>query len=113
MESLLTTNVMPIVLVVASLVQTALLAALGLALRRLHEDTTRAVDERLTPALLRAERVLTNLEHVATTVRERSDDVSRAMHSVQHAATRVGAVLGPRAAVAASVAGGLLSAVQR
>jgi hypothetical protein len=106
MESLLTTNVMLIVLVVASLVQTALLAALGLALRRLHEDTTRAVDERLTPALLRA-------EHVATTVRERSDDVSRAMHSVQHAATRVGAVLGPRAAVAASVAGGLLSAVQR
>jgi CRP-like cAMP-binding protein len=113
MDSVTTTNVILVVLAVASVMQTALLIAGGLAAVRAYREVTRLVEDTVAPSLRRLEGVLTNLEHTSAVVRTRTDDVSRALDSARQTASHLGAVMWPRAAVVAGVAGGVLGAFRR
>jgi hypothetical protein len=113
MERLDTTNVILIVLAAASIVQTLLVIGVALGAMRAYQAATRTLDTRLTPLLLRLEGVLTNLEHTSAVVRTRTDDMSRAIDSVQNTAGRVSAVMWPRAAMVAGVAGGVFGVMKR
>jgi CRP-like cAMP-binding protein len=113
MDTVATTNVILLVLAVASLAQTALLVALAVGAMRAYRDVTRLIAAEVTPSLLRLEGLLTNLEHTSALVRTRTDDVSRALDSARQTASQLGAVMWPRAAVVAGVAGGVLSAIRR
>jgi hypothetical protein len=107
------TNWILIVIAAASVVQVLVVIAFALGALRAYRETTKLVDAKLTPALLRLEGVLINLERTSAVVRTRTDDVNRALDSARHTATRVGAVMGPRAAMVAGVAGGVLGLVKR
>lgn len=113
MDSVTTTNVILLVLAVASVAQTVLLVAAGLGAMRAYRELTRLVEAKVAPSLLRLEGVLTNLEHTSAVVRTRTDDVSRALDSARQTASHLGAVMWPRAAVVAGVAGGVLGAIRR
>ncbi len=113
MERLDTTNMILVVLAIASVVQTLFMIAAAIAVFRTYQGATHTLDTKLSPLLLRVEGVLTNLEHTSAVVRTRTDDVSRAIDSVNDTAGRLGALVWPRAAVAAGVAGGLLRMVKR
>ena len=113
MERLDTTNVMLIVLAAASVVQTLVIVGLAIGAVRAYRATVVSIDAKLTPTLLRVEGVLRNLEHTSAVVRTRTDDMSRALESARHTAGHVGAMMWPRAAVVAGVAGGVLGAVRR
>jgi hypothetical protein len=113
MDSVTTTNVILLVLAVASVAQTVLLVAVALGAMRAYRELTRLVEAKVAPSLLRLEGVLTNLEHTSAVVRTRTDDVSRALDSARQTASHLGAVMWPRAAVVAGVAGGVLGAIRR
>ena len=113
MNDLAATNWILLVLAAASVVQTLVVIAVAMGALRAYRETTTLVNAKLTPSLLRLEGVLTNLEHTSAVVRTRTDDVSRALDSARHTATHLGAMVGPRAAVVAGVAGGVLGIVKR
>jgi hypothetical protein len=113
MERLDTTNIILVVLAIASVVQTLFMIGAVIAAFRAYQAATDALDAKMSPLLLRLEGVLTNLEHTSAVVRTRTDDVSRAIDSVNNTAGRLGALVWPRAAVAAGVAGGLMRIVKR
>jgi len=113
MEGLDTTNAILIVLAAMSVVQTLVVIGLAIGARRAYVATTRTLDTKLSPALLRLEGVLNNLEHTSAVVRTRTDDVSRALDRVQSTAGHLGSMMWPRAAVAVGVAGGVLGALKR
>jgi hypothetical protein len=113
MERLDTTNIILIVLAAASLVQTLVVIGVAFGAFRAYQATTKLLDAKLTPSLLRLEGVLTNLEHTSAIVRTRTDDMSRAIDTVGSTATRLGAVMWPRAAMVAGVAGGVVGVVRR
>jgi hypothetical protein len=113
MERLDTTNMILIVLAAASVVETVFMIAVAIAAFRAYQAATHTLDTRFSPLLLRVEGVLTNLEHTSAVVRTRTDDVNRAIDSVNNTASRLGALVWPRAAMAAGVAGGLLRMVNR
>jgi hypothetical protein len=113
MERLDTTNIILVMLATASVVQTLVAIAVAIAGFRAYQAATYALDTKLSPLLLRVEGVLTNLEHTSAVVRTRTDDVSRAIDSVNDTAGRLGALVWPRAAVAAGLAGGLLRMLKR
>ena len=113
MDSVTTTNVILLVLAIASVAQTVLLIAAAAGAMRAYREVIRLVDTKVTPSLQRLEGVLTNLEHTSAVVRTRTDDVSRALDSARETASHLGAVMWPRAAVVAGVAGGVLGAVRR
>lgn len=113
MERLDTTNVILVILVAASVLQTLMLVVLAIGAARAYRAASQAIEEKVSPALLRLEGVLTNLEHTSAVVRTRTDDMSRALDTVQSTATHLGTVLAPRAMLVASVAGGLLSVLRR
>lgn len=113
MERLDTTNLILIVLAAASVIQTLVVVGVAYGALRAYQSTARLLDAKLTPSLLRLERVLTNLEHTSAIVRTRTEDVDRAIDSVGSTATRLGAVMWPRAAMVAGVAGGVLGMVRR
>lgn len=113
MNELAATNWILLVLATASVVQTAVVIAIGVGAMRAYRETAKLVDVKLTPALLRLEGVLTNLEHTSAVVRTRTDDVGRALDSARHTATHLGAVMWPRAAMVAGVAGGVVGMVKR
>jgi hypothetical protein len=71
------------------------------------------VDAKVAPSLVRLEGVLTNLEHTTAVVRTRTDDVNRALDTARDTASNLGAVMWPRAAVVAGVAGSVLGAMKR
>jgi hypothetical protein len=112
MERLDTTNIILIVLAAASVIQTLLIAVAAVAAVRAYQTAARTLDARLTPVLFRVEGVLNNLEHTSAVVRTRTDDVSRAIDSVQSSAGRLGVVMWPRGAMVAGVAGAVLSVVK-
>ena len=113
MNELAATNWILLVLAAASLVQTLVVIAVAIGALRAYRETVKLVDAKLTPALWRIEGVLTNLEHTSAVVRTRTDDVSRALDTARHTATHLGAVMWPRAAVVAGVAGSVLGVVKR
>ena len=113
MNDLAATNWILLVLAAASVVQTAVIIAIAIGAMSAYRETAKLVDAKLTPALLRIEGVLLNLEHTSAVVRTRTDDVSRAIDSARHTATHLGAVMWPRAAVVAGVAGSVFGAVKR
>lgn len=113
MNELAATNWILLVLAAASLVQTLVVIAAAIGALRAYRETVKLVDAKLTPALWRIEGVLTNLEHTSAVVRTRTDDVSRALDTARHTATHLGAVMWPRAAVVAGVAGSVLGVVKR
>lgn len=113
MERLDTTNAILIVLAIASVVQTVVVAALAYGALRAYHATAERLDTRLTPSLLRLEGLLTNLERTTAVVRTRTDDVDRAIDHVRGTATQLGAVMLPRAAAVAAVVGGVLEVVRR
>ena len=113
MERLDTTNIILIVLAVMSVLQTLVVVGVTVGAWRAYHTVAETVDGRLTPLLLRLEGVLINLEHTSAVVRTRTDDVSRAINSVQGTAGRLGAVVWPRAAMVAGVAGGVLGLMKR
>jgi hypothetical protein len=113
MERLDTTNIILSVLAVMSVLQTLVFVGIGVGALRAYQMTTQTLDAKLTPLLVRLEGVLMNLEHTSAVVRTRTDDVSRAINSVQGTAERLGAVMWPRAAMVAGVAGGVLGMVKR
>jgi hypothetical protein len=112
-NELAATNWILLVLAAASVVQTLIIIAIAVGAMRAYRETARLVDVKLTPSLLRIEGVLTNLEHTSAVVRTRTDDVSRALDSARHTATNLGAVMWPRAAMVAGVAGGVLGMLKR
>jgi hypothetical protein len=112
-NDLVATNWILLVLMTASVLQLAMVIAIGVGALRAYRETTKLIDAKLTPALMRLEGVLTNLEHTSAVVRTRTDDVSRALDSARHTATQLGAVMWPRAAMVAGVAGGVLGVVKR
>jgi len=107
------TNWILLVLAAASVVQTVVIIAIAVGALRAYRETAKLVEAKLSPALLRIEGVLTNLEHTSAVVRTRTDDVSRALDSARHTASHLGAVMWPRAAMVAGVAGGVLGVVKR
>ena len=113
MNELAATNWILIVLAAASVVQTAAIIAIAVGAVRAYREMTKLVDAKVVPSLLRLEGVLTNLEHTSAVVRTRTDDVGRAIDSARQTATHLGAVMWPRAAVVAGVAGGVLGVVKR
>jgi hypothetical protein len=113
MERLDTTNIILVVLAVMSVLQTLVVIGVAVGALRAYQTSTRILEAKLTPLMLRFEGVLINLEHTSAVVRTRTDDVSRAINSVQGTAERLGAVLWPRAAMVAGVAGGVLGMVKR
>jgi hypothetical protein len=113
MERLDTTNLILIVLAVASIVQTLVAVALAYGALRAYHSTAQLLDTRLTPSLMRLEGLLTNLERTTAVVRTRTDDVNRAIDHVRGTATELGAVMLPRAAAVAAVVGGVLGVVRR
>jgi len=98
---------------VTSVLQTLVVVSVTVGAWRTYHTVAQTLDGKLTPLLLRLEGVLINLEHTSAVVRTRTDDVSRAINSVQGAAGRLGAVMWPRAAMVAGVAGGVLGLVKR
>jgi hypothetical protein len=113
MERLDTTNIILVVLAVMSVLQTLVVIGVAVGTLRAYQTAARILDAKLTPLMLRLEGVLINLEHTSAVVRTRTDDVSRAISSVQGTAGRLGAVMWPRAAMVAGVAGGVLGMVKR
>jgi hypothetical protein len=113
MERLDATNTILIVLAVASVLQTLVVLAAAYGAFRAYHDTAARLDAKLMPLLVRLDRVLTNLEHTSAVVRTRTDDMNRAINTVGSTATRLGAVMGRRAAVALGVASGVLGVVRR
>lgn len=113
MNDLAATNWILLVLAAAGVVQMLVVIALAVGALRAYRETAKIVDAKLTPALLRIEGLLTNLEHTSAVVRTRTDDVNRALDSARHTATHLGAVMWPRAAMVAGVAGGVLGVVKR
>jgi hypothetical protein len=113
MERLDTTNIILVVLAVMSVLQTLVVLGAALGALRAYQTVARTLDAKLTPLLLRLEGMLINLEHTSAVVRTRTDDVSHAINSVQGTAGRLGAVMWPRAAMVAGVAGGVLGMVKR
>ena len=113
MERLDTTNIILVVLAVMSVLQTLVLIGVAIGALRAYQTGARILDAKLTPLMLRLEGALINLEHTSAVVRTRTDDVSRAINNVQSTAERLGAVLWPRAAMVAGVAGGVLGMVKR
>jgi hypothetical protein len=113
MERLDTTNIILVVLAVMSVLQTLVVIGAALGALRAYQTVARTLDAKLTPLLLRVEGVLINLEHTSAVVRTRTDDLSRALNSVQRTTGRLGAVMWPRAAMVAGIAGGVLGVVKR
>jgi hypothetical protein len=113
MERLDTTNVILIVLAAMSVVQTLVVVWVAVRALRAYEAAAGMLDAKLTPVLLRLEGVLTNLEHTSAVVRTRTDDVSRALDRIESTAGHFGAVVWPRAAMVAGVAGGVIGAIKR
>jgi hypothetical protein len=113
MERLDTTNIILVVLAIASVVQTLFMIGAVIAAFRAYQAATDTLDAKMSPLLLRLEGVLTNLEHTSAVVRTRTDDVSRAIDSVNNTAGRLGALVWPRAVVAAGVASGLMRMFKR
>jgi hypothetical protein len=112
-EGLDTTNLILIVLAAASVVQTLVIVGIAIGALRAYRATTRLLETKLTPSLLRLEGLLTNLEHTSAVVRTKTDDMNRALESARHTATHLGAVMWPRAAMVAGVAGGVLGVIKR
>ena len=113
MNDVAATNWILLVLAGASVVQTLVVIAIAVGALRGYREIATLVEAKLTPSLLRLEGVLTNLEHTSAVVRTRTDDVSRALDSALHTATHLGAVVWPRAAMVAGVAGGVLGVIKR
>lgn len=113
MERLDTTNVILIVLAAAGVVQTIVVVAAAIGALRAYRATTELLETKVTPSLLRLEGLLTNLERTSAVVRTRTDEMSRALESARHTATRLGVVMWPRAAMVAGVAGGVLGVIRR
>ena len=113
MERLDTTNIILIVLAAMSVLQTFLVIGVAVGAWRAYQVAAQSLDAKLTPLLLRLEGLLINLEHTSAVVRTRTDDVSRAITSVQGTAGRLSAAMFPRAAMVAGVAGGVLGMVKR
>ncbi len=113
MERLDTTNVILAVLAFASVIQTLVVIAAAYGALRAYQATTQLIDAKLAPSLLRVEGLLANLEHTTAVVRTRTDDVNRALDTVQDTATRIGSVVWPRAAYVAGVAGGVVGLARR
>ena len=113
MNDLAATNWILLVLAMASVLQTVVVVAVAIGALRAYREVANIVDAKLMPSLLRLEGVLTNLEHTSAVVRTRTDDVSRALDSARHTATNLGAVMWPRAAMVAGVAGGVVGVVKR
>jgi len=113
MERLDTTNNILIVLAAMSVLQTLVVIGVAVGAWRVYQSAVQTLDAKLRPLLLRLEGLLINLEHTSAVVRTRTDDVSRAINSVQGTAGRLGAVMWPRAAMVVGVAGGVLGVVKR
>ena len=113
MERLDTTNMILIVLAVASIVQILLAIAAMVGAYRAYYATTETLNAKLTPVLVRLEAVLANLEHTSTVMRTRTDDMNRAIDSVGNTASRLSAAVWPRAAMAAGVAGGVVKMIKQ
>jgi hypothetical protein len=113
MEGLGTTNVMLGILAAMSVIQTVVVLALAYGALRAYQSTSRLLEAKLSPSLLRIEGVLANLEKTAAVVRTRTEGLDHALGSARDAAARVGTVMWPRATVVASVAEGVLGAVRR
>ncbi len=79
----------------------------------LIESKLTAIECTLTPSLLRVEQVLANLEKTTAVVRTRTERVDHAIDSARDVASSFGTAVWPKAAVVASVAGGVLGAVRR
>lgn len=112
MERLDTTNLILIVVAIASVIQTVVVVTAVVATYRAYQEAARVLETTVAPALTRLETTLASLERTSAAIRSRTDDVGRTLETVQ-GATRLGAVLGPRAAVLAGVAGGVLGVVRR
>lgn len=112
MDGLSTTNWMLGILAVASVIQTCVLLGVAVGAYKAYQLATRAIETKLTPSIMRLEGLLANLEHTAAVVRTRTENVDHALGTARNAAARLGTVW-PRAAVAASVAGGVVGAVRR
>lgn len=113
MEGLGTTNVMLGILAAMSVIQTLVVLGLAYGALNAYQSTTRLIESKLTPSMLRIEGLLANLEKTAAVVRTRTENMDQAIGSARDAAARIGTVMWPRVAVVASVAGGVLGAVRR
>lgn len=112
MDELSMTNWILGILAVASVIQTFVLLGMAFGAYKAYQLTIHSIETKLTPSIMRLEGLLANLEHTAAVVRTRTEDVDHALGTARNAAARLGTAW-PRAAVAASVAGGVVSAVRR
>jgi hypothetical protein len=113
MDGFGTTNVILGILAAMSVIQTIVVLALAYGALRAYQSTSRLLESKLSPSLVRIEGLLANLEKTAAVVRTRTEDLDQALGSARDAAARVGTVVWPRATVVASVAEGVLGAVRR
>jgi hypothetical protein len=113
MDGLGTTNVILGILAAMSVIQTLVVLALAYGALRAYQSTSRLLESKLSPSLMRIEGLLANLEKTAAVVRTRTEDLDQALGSARDTAARVGTAMWPRATVVASVAEGVLGAVRR
>ena len=113
MERLDTTNIILSVLAVMSVLQTLVSVGGAVVALRAYQTVAQTLDTKLTPLLLRLEGLLINLEHTSAVVRTRTDESAAQSTACKAARDVFGAVMWPRAAMVAGVAGGVLGMVKR